>query len=220
MNTAQDINILIHIIFGTLGIVIGVIPYITKKGGEKHRLYGKVFIGIMCIVIITAINGVIFFRDRPLLTIITLLSSYTTYSGLRVIKTKSNGFSKIDFMVMLLVLSLAIFYILKLQNGNVIWPKPLVYGFSSYILMITTFDIIRFLIPRLITYSKFWVYEHTYKMTGSFTALISAGAATVFAGHEPYNQIIPGIFCSILWLLSLLYFPRKFISSSKSKKIV
>ena len=217
MDNAQDINIFIHIVFGTLGILLGIIPYLTKKGGKKHRLFGKAFIVVMCVVIITAINGVIFFRDRPLLTIITLLSSYTTYSGVRVLRTKSNGFSKIDFMVMVIVSSLAIFYILKLKNGNVIWPKPLVYGFSIYILLLTTFDIIRFFVPSLISYPKFWVYEHTYKMTGSFTALISAGASTVFAGHEPYNQLIPAIFCSVLWLVSIVYFPRKFISKSKTK---
>lgn len=212
---AQKVNIIIHIIFGVIGIIIGVFPFVTKKGGKKHKFYGRLFILIISVVILTAFIGVIFFRDRPLLTIITLLSSYTTYSGFRVLKTKSKGFSKRDFFVMLLVLSLAITYVFKLNYGNIVWHKSLVYGFSSYIILLTVFDIIRFLFPSLIKYPKFWIYEHVYKMTASFNALISAGAGTVFEDYVPYNQILPAIFCSALLIFNVIYFPRRFLTKKR-----
>jgi len=56
-------------------------------------------------------------------------------------------------------------------------------------------------------------------MTGSFSALISAGAGTVLSAYEPYNQIIPAIF-STLWLIfCLLYFPRKVKASKGMNRI-
>jgi len=98
----QNINIFTHILFGTIAIFIGLVPYFTQKGGHYHRLFGRIFLGLMAIVIITALNGVLFFRDRPFLTIVTLLSLYTSYSGYRVLKTKDAGFMRQDFAVRLI----------------------------------------------------------------------------------------------------------------------
>jgi len=100
----HSVNIFVHVTIGLLAIVVGLIPYVTKKGGKQHRRFGRLFIVLMSIVILTALSGVFFFRDRPFLTIVTLLSFYTTYSGYRVLKTKEKGFTFRDFVVITIVL--------------------------------------------------------------------------------------------------------------------
>lgn len=205
----QHINIFIHILFGTIAIFIGLAPYFTEKGGRYHRLFGRIFLVLMAIVIITALNGVIFFRDRPFLTIVTLLSFYTSYSGYRVLKTKEAGFMRQDFMVMLLVIGMALYFVAHFQTANILWHASVVYYLLSYVFILVGFDIIRYFFPSFIQVKRFWVYEHIYKMTGSFTALVSAGAGTVLTAYEPYNQIIPAVFSSIWLVFCLLYFPKR-----------
>ncbi len=205
----QSINISIHILFGTIAIFIGLAPYFTKKGGHYHRLFGRLFLGLMAIVIITALNGVIFFRDRPFLTIVTLLSFYTSYSGYRVLKTKEAGFTQPDFMVMLLIIGMACYFVAHFQTANILWHASVVYYLLGYVFVIVGFDLIRYFFPNFIRIKNFWLYEHIYKMTASFSALISAGLGTVFAAYEPYNQIVPAIFSTILLIFCLLYFPKR-----------
>ena len=206
----QSINISIHILFGIIAIFIGLAPYFTKKGGRYHRLFGRLFIVLITVVIITAFNGVFFFRDRPFLTIVTLLSSYTTYSGYRVLITKEKGFTKQDFAFMLLVLGIAIYFLTHFQTTNVFWHQSVVYYLMGYFFLLVIFDIIRYFFPSIIQIKQFWLYEHIYKMTGSFSALISAGAGTVLVAYEPYNQIIPATLTTLWLIFCLIYFPRKF----------
>lgn len=205
----QSINISIHILFGIIAIFIGLAPYFTKKGGRYHRLSGRLFLGLIAVVIITALNGVLFFRDRPFLTIVTLLSLYTSYSGYRVLKTKEAGFMRQDFVVMLLVIGMALYFVAHFQTANIFWHASVVYYLLGYFFVLVGFDIIRYLFPNFIQIKNFWLYEHIYKMTGSFSALISAGAGTVLVAYEPYNQIIPAIFSTIWLIFCLLYFPKR-----------
>jgi len=172
----QSINIFIHVVFGLIAIIVGIAPYLTKKGGKRHRLS----------------------------------SIYTSYSGYRVLKTKEKGFANIDFAMMILVLAVVVTYTIKMNQSNVLWDNSVVYYLLGYLYLLLAFDIVRYFIPKLVTIRNFWVYEHTYKLTGSFNALISAGAGTALHMYEPYNQIIPAIFTSFWLVFCLVYFPRRY----------
>ena len=212
----HELNILVHVIAGILGIFVAGLAYATQKRGAKHKLAGRVFLLLMAVVIITAFNGVLFFRDRPFLTIVTFQSLYTTYSGFRVLKTKEKGFALVDFIVMCLVLVVTISFIWRIQSANILWHNSILYSILSYLLMIIAFDMLRFFRPQLIKNPRFWVYDHIFKMTGSFSALISAGAGTVMAKWEPYNQIIPAIFTTI-WLIGCLIYFSKYAKSKQEE---
>lgn len=43
----------------------------------------------------------------------------------------------------------------------------------------------------------------------AFIRLVSAGAGTVFAGYEPWNQLVPVAVGNALLIFALIYFPRK-----------
>ncbi len=205
----HSINIFIHVLFGIIAIFIAIIPYASEKGGIVHRRYGRIFLFLIAVVVLTALNGVLFFRDRPFLTVVTLLSFYTSYSGYRVLKTKEKGFQSIDFGVMLLVFSIALYFVYNIKTANLLWDKKVIYYLLGYVFAIVGFDILRFFLPNLITIKKFWLYEHIYKITASFTALISAGIGTVFSAWKPYNQIVPAILSTFWLLFCLIYFPKK-----------
>ena len=204
----HTVNITIHVLAAIVAIFIASIAYATEKGGATHRRYGRIFLGLMGIVIITALNGVLFFRDRPFLTIVTLLSFYTSYSGYRVLKTKARGFQWVDFVVMLMVLALATSFVIRIKSANVVWPAAVVYYMLAYVFAIVGFDMLRYAWPTLIRHQRFWVYDHIFKMTASFTALISAGVGTVLTGVGPYAQIVPAILATGWLVFCLVYFAK------------
>ena len=204
----HSINIFVHILTGTIAIIIALLAYSSTKGGKRHARYGRIFLWLMAIVILTALNGVLFFRDRPFLTVVTFLAFYTSYSGYRVLKIKEIGFQLIDFLVMLLVFGIGISFVVRMESANIVWNAKVVYYLLGYVLLIVAFDMSRYFFPNWIPLSKYWLYDHIYKMTGSFSALISAGAGTVFANYEPWNQIMPAIFGTVWLVFCLVYFPK------------
>lgn len=210
----HEFNILVHVSAGILAMFVALFAYATIKGNSNHKRFGRIFLVLMAVVIITAFNGVLVFRDRPFLTIVTFQSFYTSYSGYRVLKTKEKGFQFVDFIVMCFVLTVAILFVEKMQSANILWHGSVVYYILSYLFLIIVFDLLRYFRPKLITHPRFWVYDHIYRMTASFSALISAGAGTVLAKWEPYNQIIPAIF-STIWLIACLFYFSKYAKVKK-----
>lgn len=207
----HEINIAIHVIAGSLGLGIGLIPFVSKKGGQKHKLFGKIFLALISISIITAFNGVLFFRDRPFLTVITLLSLYQSISGYRAIKYKEKGPDWIDLVLVLTMAAFCFAFIYKMQNSNIVWPMAIIHYTLGYLALFLTYDLFR--IFKIIKSKKLWLIEHIIKMTGSFSALFTAAAGTVLVFWEPYNQIISASLATVLLIIVVvMYFQKwKFI---------
>ncbi|MEM6801009.1 MAG: hypothetical protein AAF696_06365 [Bacteroidota bacterium] len=214
----HQLNIFLHVLAGTLGMLIGIWVYRSKKGGAIHRKYGWIFLYLMGVVVTSALIGTTFFRDRPFLTVISLTSLYTTVSGFRVLKTRSSGFTTWDAAGMLLIAGFAIAFIINLENARILWHKSVIYYTLGSLLAIIAFDFIRFLKPKLIRYPFFWVYDHTYRMSSSFAALISAGGGTIISdmGLGDYTQIIPANLATLWLIFAMFYFPRRYIRKLNS----
>lgn len=76
------INILIHIIAGSMALLVGTLALFVYKGGKIHMRSGRVFLGCLAIVIITGLLGVFVFHRNAFLLVITVLSGYLGFSGL------------------------------------------------------------------------------------------------------------------------------------------
>ena len=111
----HQVNMFVHIFSGTLGLVIGLIPYFSQKGGTVHRKYGRLFLYLMVITVGTALIGVIFFRSRPFLTVVTMLSAYTSFGGYRAIKYRDGQLQKRDLAFTLITLGCALYFLLAPQ---------------------------------------------------------------------------------------------------------
>ena len=214
----HQLNIFLHVLAGTLGILIGIIVYCSKKGGANHLKYGRIFLYLMGVVVLSALIGTSFFRDRPFLTVISLTSLYTTVSGYRVLKTRTSGFTVWAAAGMLLIGGFAIAFIINLESARILWHKSIIYYTLGSLFAIIAFDLIRFFRPKLISYPYFWVYDHTYRMSSSFAGLISAGGGTIISnmGLGDYTQIIPANLATLWLIFAMFYYPRKYIRKLRS----
>lgn len=218
----HTINISTHVIAGIIGMIIAIFAYSYKKGGKRHAQSGRLFLYAMGVVVLTALIGVLFYRSRPFLAVITFVSFYSAYSGYRVLKTRKTGFQLIDLAVMGMVSLVAIVFVVNLHKTQLVWNPAVIYYtlFSMFVLI--TFDVIRYFKPTLIRNPYFWLYDHTYRMTAAFAALVSAGAGTVMGFWEGFlavKEIIPAS-ATTLWLIfCMFYFPKRVRKRMEREKL-
>lgn len=196
---------------------MGIIAYASVKGETTHRKYGRWFLGCISITIFTAALGVLIFRDRPFLTVVTVQAAYMAYTGFRVLKLKDRSFQWMDILVLVGVLLLVGNFFLKLQSANIVWNQRVIWYILFYLCMILAFDLLRIIWPGLIKHPKFWLYDHIFRMTGAFTALVSAGVGTVMSGWEPWSQIVPAILATWWVIFCLVWFPRRMSKEASPK---
>lgn len=211
----QEINITIHVVAGIIALIVGVVSYASKKGGNAHTRAGQLFLGMMGTVILTAAIGVIFFRDRPFLTVITIQSFYMTFSGFRALKYKTNGPGVIDLMAVLFLLATGVTFIWNLQNANIVWHGSVVYYLLIFLFCVGCYDLLRIL--NVLDWPLAWLPEHFLKMTSAYTALFSAGMGTVLSSWGIYAQIVPAFMGNILLIAVIWRFRKSFrrgVSSS------
>src|SRR5262249_47668818 len=77
----------IHILAGTVALLVAPIALLTVKGGPTHRRWGKVYFWAMAVVAATAIV-VGFWRGLLFLMLIAVFSFYFALSGYRVLYHK------------------------------------------------------------------------------------------------------------------------------------
>ncbi|MEL6638114.1 MAG: hypothetical protein AAFW73_21680 [Bacteroidota bacterium] len=205
----HQINIIVHVLAGCLAMLIGIVAYASTKGDKLHRRMGQIFLFLMGIVILTALNGVLFFIDRPFLTVVTLQSAYLSYTGYRVLRIRQSAWQTIDLGIMLLTLGVLAGFLWQRAVANVLWHQLVVDYLLLYLSIILLFDLLRYFRPKLSFGPRFWLYDHIFRMTSAFTALVSAGFGTVFATWEPLNQILPAVLGTGWLVFCLWYFPRK-----------
>ena len=78
---------IIHISAGILAFIVAPVALISKKGGDYHRKWGKVFFWSMTVVAITAVIMAPM-HDNLFLTLIAVFSFYLAFSGYRALYRK------------------------------------------------------------------------------------------------------------------------------------
>ena len=72
----QIVNIAIHVGFGSMTILLGLAQLFTRKGGRVHAWIGRVYLGLFCVVLTTALTGTFSFGFWSFLAALTLSSGY------------------------------------------------------------------------------------------------------------------------------------------------
>jgi hypothetical protein len=214
METLHKANIIIHIVSGSVALILGLIALIVNKWKPLHRRIGRLFLWFITLVVFTGFLGVFLFGRNAFLVVITALSAYNAFSGYRILQTKSNKPMAFDIIAGLLTTSTVVYFLYYLKSIGMIWDPVVIYSTVGATLLVVTYDFLRYLIPKS-KYKTLWLYEHIYKMTGAFTALLAAFSGTVFKHYQPYSQILP----SALGLLVTVGFMRYIYKSNKSKSI-
>jgi len=211
----HQFNILIHVVAGTLGLLIGTFVLIAPKATTTHVRWGRYFLYLLSIVVITGFLGWLFFRSDPFLFLLTLLAGYNGYSGWRSVRLKERKATTIDFAIAVLALALGLAFLAFLHIAEDNWNPSLVYSAVGALGLVTVYDIVKY--SWLHAYlKKGWVYEHIYKITSPFGALLSAFMGNVLPTYQPYIQMLPNVFC---WLLICTMIWRQALKQN-SRKVV
>jgi hypothetical protein len=212
-------NIIIHILAGSIALILGVIALIARKGGKSHRKSGDLFLLLLILVIGTGLVGVFIFGRNTFLLVITVLSGYFGFSGYRILQTKSNRPRLIDISVALAALLAVSYFLYYFKSIGMIWSPVVIYSTVGTLLLVITYDFLRYLIPSS-SYKMLWLYEHIFKMIGAFTALLSAFSGTVFSNYQPYSQFLPSVFGTLLQIAFIIYYYRKNKYDPKSQNML
>jgi len=193
----HKINILIHVIAGTVALAIGILTIVLNRKPLLHKKYGRYFTYLLSAVIVTGFIGWLFFRSSPFLLTLTLLAGYTGLTGFRTVRLREKKTSWIDAIIAASVLITGIIYWLWLSRNSDQWSPAVIMPTLSALGLVTIYDLLKFF--WIHTYIKsWWLYEHIYKMFSAFSGLLSAFTGTVLPNFKPYSQIGPSIVCTLV----------------------
>lgn len=188
----HTVNVAIHVGFGTLALLLGLIPLITRKGGRLHIRFGRWFLACIAVVIVTAVIGIFAFGFRAFLGVITLLSAYEAYSGFRALRIRFTGPKAVDGAVSVFALAAAALFLLYLRSVHLPWSPVIIYPTLGTLVAVAIYDLARFTFPKS-WFATTWLYEHLIKMIGAYTAVVSAFSGTVLERWQPWSQIAPSM---------------------------
>ncbi len=209
METLHQSNILLHILAGSLGIVIATIILFLPKFTKTHKKLGKTYIYLYVIVIITAFVGSIGFRGSLFLLLLTISAGYGAFSGYRNVQLKSNTPKVLDISVAILAMLSAGALIVYIQSSQQHWSPVVIYSTYGHLGFVVTYDLLRYFI-RKDRYGKLWLYEHIYKMIGSFTALLAAASGNVLPeSAQPESQYMPSLIGTMIAVGFIMAFRNK-----------
>ncbi|MGI4834410.1 MAG: hypothetical protein ACRYFK_13220 [Janthinobacterium lividum] len=185
-------NILTHIAFGSLALLVGLGPLLGRKGGPLHGRLGRWFLGLVVVVLLSAVLGLAVFDFRPFLTAIVLLTTYQAYAGYRTAHIQATGPTRRDGLAAAVFLAGGLLFLLALPRIRLGWSPVVMHSTLGLLLGITTYDLGRYgWLPRW--QRGAWRYEHIWKLVSTYGALLSAFSGNVLVRYQPYSQFVPSV---------------------------
>ena len=195
----HTLNVAVHVCAATAALLIGLLQLVRPKGDVRHGRYGRWFLRAIWIAVATAAVGVLVFRFRAFLGVITLLVAYWSFSGIRALRTRASGPTAVDAAGAALALAACVAFVIALRIVALPWSPAVIYSTLGTLFAVAAYDLIRFLFPRR-WFGQIGLYEHLVKMIGAFSAALSAFAGTVLVEWQPYSQLAPSLICTVLMI--------------------
>lgn len=188
MHTA---NIAIHVVAGVIALALGFLVLLKSKGTSAHKRLGRSFIWATLLVCVTAAIGTIFFRFLPAFAVLSLLVPYQLLGGWRAARAQGRGPTNIDAGALLLALALALPLAMEvLGHGRRL--TAIDYSAVATLGLLLAYDALKWAFPRH-WHASIWQYEHSYKMTASVFAMLSALIGNVVRIGQPWSQLAPSV---------------------------
>lgn len=207
-SVAHSGNVIVHVIAGTLALILGFIQLVRRKGGPGHSSRGRVFLWCVAVVVVTAALGLMAFRFVAFLAVITLLVAYWGYSGYRALQIRAVGPGLRDSTASCAGLVAAALFVMFLHRVRLPWAPVVIYSTLGTLVLVCSYDLARFAFPRR-WYRRLWLYEHIVKMLGAHGALAAAFSGTVLAPWQPVSQVAPSMIWTMAMLGFVLYYRRR-----------
>lgn len=206
----HEANIFIHVLAGSIALILGLVALLSAKGLQWHNTSGRYFLMLMSVVIVTGLIGVLIYGRNTFLLVVTVLSGYLAFSGYRTLKLKSNKPKIIDIVVAIISLSVLAYFLYYFQSIGMFWSPAITYSTVGALVLIIVYDFLRYLISEgIYKKNRIWIYEHIYKMTSAFGALLSAFSGTVLDAYHPHSQYLPSVL-AILIVIGFMFYVRKY----------
>jgi len=212
MDTLFTPILALHIAAGFAAVALGAAPILTRKGGRWHRLTGRIFAGVMGVMLVCA-WGLTALRFNPYFAALTATATITVFSGVRVLKRRRPDLRRadraraLDWILTLIVVGVGLWVLVLIlrgqTGGRTAVSAALVYGALTY----GGWDLWRFARPTAWPFfPDLWTYEHLVKMLSAYGAVMSA-----FSGNfltflpPPWSQLWPTLVfqsLAVIWILS------------------
>jgi hypothetical protein len=187
------INILLHILAGSVALLAGTLALFAYKGGKVHVRSGRIFLICLTVVIFTGLLGVFVFHRNTFLLVITVLSGYLGFSGYRALQLRTGSPSWTDNAVSLIAFGVVAYFLWYFHAIGMIWSPIIISSTVGYLLLVIAYDLSRNFIN-----GNLWLYEHILKMISAWSGLLSAFCGTVFPQYQPYSQFLPSVFGTLI----------------------
>lgn len=210
MELIHHINIIIHVLAGTIALLTGLTALSVTKGGKLHIQFGRYFTRMIVIVILTGLIGIFIFRRNNFLLVITLLSAYNCFSGIRALRLNGRRPDPIDYLAPVIVTASALYYLYYIQAAGLYWSPVIIYSTIGALFLVTTYDLLKWAMPSPFL-QKAVMYEHVYKMISAFSAITSAFSGTVLSQYKPYSQFLPSVIGMICIIITFIRLRNKLI---------
>tara|TARA_R110000737_G_scaffold327084_3_gene341149 strand:- start:22283 stop:22951 length:669 start_codon:yes stop_codon:yes gene_type:complete len=198
MDNLFNFFLILHILAGSVGLLFGTINIIRKKGDQKHKWMGKIFLyGMLTVGLSAFVLSII--HPNYFLFIVGVFTFYLAATGNRYLSLKElNTTQKPKIVDWVLTISMlifgvvfAIFGIYHLTRSNTFGIVFIVFGFLG--LSMVRRDIKNY--QGKIEITNYWLTAHLQRMIGAY---ISALTAFLVVNGKYFNGLVPGF---ILWLL-------------------
>lgn len=209
----------VHIATGLGAVLIGIAPVLTRKGSRAHRLAGRVFAGLMAVLLACAWVMTAFRTDTYLLAL-SASATLTLFSGLRVLRRKrpdlrrADRAAALDWAVTLAVAGVGLLILALVLTGRGDGPPAVSIAIVYGSLSMSGWDLWRFARPTDWPFSpELWRYEHLWKMLGAYSAVLSA-----FSGNflrflpPPWSALWPTLLfqtLTVIWIATLVLRRRR-----------
>lgn len=191
MENFIKILIYVHAFFGGLGLISGILSVIVRKGGSKHKLWGKLFSRSMIVSsIISLVVACMPNHTNVFLFLIGVFTIYMVLAGNRALTLKASVKNEADWkdkaisitMCISALVMLTLGLISFLNNSN-LWTLYIFFGIIGLFMTYRDFKTFK----TFMTNNNISIVSHIGRMVGAFITSITA---FIVAGLNIGNLIV------------------------------
>lgn len=215
LRPAHRANLVVHVVAGSLAIVVGTGLLLAAKGTARHRRRGRLFVVATATVVGSAVVGLLAFRALPTFAALSLLVGYQLLGGWRVARTQAAGPGPWDALATLGAGALAVMLVIPMyaRPADVLMLSSL--GALSLVLL---WDTVRWVFPRR-WHAGLWRYEHGYKSMAALFGMLSALVGNVVRIAQPWSQLVPVALGLLVIAIVLLRIPRASVRETSLARV-
>ena len=220
----EQFLILSHVVSGGIVLFLGLINLLNRKGQKNHIIIGKVYVGSMWWICISAVSIIAFYRFSFFLMVIAVISFYTSFVGVRVLRRKKLGSeSWYDWLAAIAtslfgvaLLGYAVFLFSRTSH-TMLASLCIVFGILTFN---NGFRDIKFFLKPGMPEKKWWLYQHIGAISGSYIAAVTAfvvqNGRTFFPtwDHQWLFWVLPGVIGTPLITLTIKKYQKMNAASS------